>query len=159
MGIWSGGLMWPATNINAVRNYSLVFKMIIGSVGTGLFRRCSEGFKPRCGGELVSCILWRAVFLKKLCVSYRRAAFCHLEEPIPLRLTRELNMAATVRWVALQWLWAIVPVGGGWPSGDVSIAQSVPCVHKWKLCATKSSAVTPVFVGGGYPAMAQIIND
>ena len=34
-------------------------------------------------------------------------------------------MVATVRLVALQWQRAIVPVGGGRPSGDVSVARTL----------------------------------
>jgi hypothetical protein len=34
-------------------------------------------------------------------------------------------MVATVRWVPLQWQRAIVPVGGGRTSGDVSVARSL----------------------------------
>jgi hypothetical protein len=40
--------------VNAVWIYSLVFKMTVGSVGTGLFCGCNDGFKSRCGGELVT---------------------------------------------------------------------------------------------------------
>jgi hypothetical protein len=39
---------------NAVWNYSLVFKMTVGSAGTGLFCGCNDGFRSRCP-EAVDC--------------------------------------------------------------------------------------------------------
>jgi len=36
--------LWPATTINADWNYFLVSKITIYSVGSGLFRRCNDGF-------------------------------------------------------------------------------------------------------------------
>ena len=38
------GIIWSATNINVVWNYSLVLKIVVGSVGTGLFFGCNDGF-------------------------------------------------------------------------------------------------------------------
>jgi hypothetical protein len=38
MVIWVGDIIWPATNINIVWNYSLILKIVFGSVGTGLFK-------------------------------------------------------------------------------------------------------------------------
>ena len=34
-------------------------------------------------------------------------------------------MVVTVHWVVLQWQHAVVPVGGGRPSGDVSVARTL----------------------------------
>ena len=47
-------ITWSATNINIVWKYSLVLNIVIGSVDTGIFHRCNDGFMSQWGGELVS---------------------------------------------------------------------------------------------------------
>jgi hypothetical protein len=47
MGYLDWGIVLPATNINIVWNYSLVLKIAVRLVGTGLFRRCNDGFKTQ----------------------------------------------------------------------------------------------------------------
>ena len=43
-GYLDWGIIWLAANINIVWNYSLVLKIVVGSVGTGLSRRRNNGF-------------------------------------------------------------------------------------------------------------------
>jgi hypothetical protein len=73
--------------VNAVWNYSLVFKMAVGSAGTGLFCGCNDGFVTMRRRACVMHFMVRSV----LCVSYRRVAFLSPSVMIKLLCSANCN--------------------------------------------------------------------
>jgi len=115
--------IWPVTKINVVWKYSLVSKIIIGSVDSDLFRRCDDGFMSRCSyhafydvqcsrnrlvfraGELLFLspvtikLLSSAKYMGNLCIDECEdlsVSFTY-DKPVALEFIRGLYMVATVR--------------------------------------------------------------